>query len=318
MCMPDRKGVAGSCSRLRGSRPQLGLTDELGVSPGRNRFAEMLGGHIRELPCSRRFCARSRGGVIGYLIGLNRELRDKAKAARIRMLTRLHPSSAGVNKRVDCRCRCKTGRDARTCAGRSESHLQTEAMAGCWPAAGVTSRPVNARGPESLRHLDWFDSPVGPLIVSATERALSGLSFCEPDRLPSKLQALRQAHESTLRPGRGELLDELNRQLQEYFRGERREFTLPLSSPGSPFQERVWAALCDIPYGDTWSYLQLATRVGDELATRAVGHANGANPIAIVIPCHRVIGADGSLTGYGGGIERKRWLLAHEQAHMEA
>ena len=165
----------------------------------------------------------------------------------------------------------------------------------------------------SLQSIDWYDSPVGPLIASATNDALCGLSFCDADRLQQRLQALRQRHESTLLEGSHPLLSQLRTQLQEYFAGQRREFTVPLSASGSAFQERVWAALCEIPYGETWSYLQLASRIGDVLATRAVGYANGANPIAIVIPCHRVINADGGDGGYGGGLWRKRILLDLER-----
>ena len=100
--------------------------------------------------------------------------------------------------------------------------------------------------------------------------------------------------------------------LQRYFAGELREFQLALAPEGTPFQQRVWQELRSIPYGETISYLELARRVGDAHAVRAVGRANGANPIPIVVPCHRVIGADGTLTGYGGGLERKRALLALE------
>lgn len=104
-------------------------------------------------------------------------------------------------------------------------------------------------------------------------------------------------------------------QLEAYFAGELEEFTLELAPAGTPFQQRVWRALLEIPFGTTESYGALARRIGLPQAARAVGLANGRNPISIVIPCHRVIGADGSLTGYGGGLERKRWLLAHEQHH---
>ena len=97
--------------------------------------------------------------------------------------------------------------------------------------------------------------------------------------------------------------------------GTRREFDLPLRLQGTMFQTRVWRELTEIPYGQTWSYGQLAKRIDKPSASRAVGLANGRNPISILVPCHRVIGADGSLTGYGGGIERKRWLLAHEGLH---
>jgi len=102
------------------------------------------------------------------------------------------------------------------------------------------------------------------------------------------------------------------RQLKEYFAGTRRVFNLPLRMQGTAFQQRVWRELTKIPFGETWSYGQLAKRIDNPNGSRAVGLANGRNPIAIVVPCHRVIGADGSLTGFGGGIERKQWLLAHE------
>ena len=103
--------------------------------------------------------------------------------------------------------------------------------------------------------------------------------------------------------------------LQRYFAGELFEFQLPLAPEGTPFQQRVWQELRRIPYGETISYLELARRVGDPTSVRAVGRANGANPIAVVVPCHRVIGADGSLTGYAGGLEKKRALLALEARH---
>jgi len=164
-----------------------------------------------------------------------------------------------------------------------------------------------------VRHIDWCESPVGPLLVSATERAVCGLSFCDVESLPDRLQALRQRHAPTLLISDSPLLQDLKSQLSEYFQGRRRRFTLPLSYPGSAFQERVWAALCEIPYGDTWSYLDLATRIGDVKATRAVGYANGANPLAILVPCHRVINADGGDGGFGGGLWRKRILLDLER-----
>jgi O-6-methylguanine DNA methyltransferase len=103
-------------------------------------------------------------------------------------------------------------------------------------------------------------------------------------------------------------------QLGAYFRGERRSFDLPLSMAGTPFQQRVWQALRDIPFGETVSYGEVARRIGAPDAFRAVGAANGQNPVPIIVPCHRVIGASGALTGFGGGIERKRWLLDHERA----
>jgi methylated-DNA-[protein]-cysteine S-methyltransferase len=110
----------------------------------------------------------------------------------------------------------------------------------------------------------------------------------------------------------------LRTQLQEYFDGERTEFDLPLAPEGTSFQRKVWNALCEIPYGKTMSYGELARHIGQPGAARAVGLANGSNPLPIVVPCHRVIGADGSLTGFGGGIGRKRWLLSHEARQLFA
>jgi methylated-DNA-[protein]-cysteine S-methyltransferase len=108
------------------------------------------------------------------------------------------------------------------------------------------------------------------------------------------------------------VLRETAKQLAEYFAGKRLDFDLPLAPRGTGFQERVWRALTRIPFGVTWSYGELARAIGRPSASRAVGAANGANPIAIIVPCHRVIGANGTLTGYGGGLPTKRWLLAHE------
>ena len=107
-------------------------------------------------------------------------------------------------------------------------------------------------------------------------------------------------------------------QLDEYFAGRRRAFDLPLAPRGTAFQLRVWSALQTIPWGTTWSYRDLALAIGNERATRAVGLANGSNPLPIVIPCHRVIGSDGSLTGFGGGLATKAWLLAHEGVSVGA
>jgi methylated-DNA-[protein]-cysteine S-methyltransferase len=109
--------------------------------------------------------------------------------------------------------------------------------------------------------------------------------------------------------------DDLRLQLNEYFAGTRHDFDLELNARGTTFQKRVWSALCEIPYGETVSYGATAATIGTPTASRAVGLANGQNPISIVVPCHRVIGANGSLTGYGGGLAAKQWLLQHEASH---
>ena len=161
--------------------------------------------------------------------------------------------------------------------------------------------------------LGWRHSPVGPLIAAATDDALCLLQFSEAAAVEHRIAELARHYADSLRSGSSAVLDELWRQLEQYFRGERREFALPLAYPGSEFQEEVWSALQEIRYGETWSYLDLARRIGDTGATRAVGAANGANPIAIVIPCHRVVNANGDLGGYGGGLWRKRILLDLER-----
>lgn len=149
-------------------------------------------------------------------------------------------------------------------------------------------------------------SPIGRLLLTSDGTALTGL-FTRPSR---KMQST----EGWIEDAAIEPLAQSARQLGEYFDGTRRRFDLPLRLHGTEFQQRVWQALIEIPYGTTWSYGQLAQRLGNPNASRAVGLANGSNPISILVPCHRVIGADGSLTGYGGGLERKRWLLEHEGA----
>lgn len=148
-----------------------------------------------------------------------------------------------------------------------------------------------------------YDSPIGPLELRADPRtgALTGVHH--PQRCPV----------TTGPEDRGPFADAIA-QLEEFFAGERRAFDLPLRPAGTPWQQRVWAALRDIPYGATTTYGALARQLGVPRASRAVGHANGANPLSIVVPCHRVVGASGRLTGYAGGLERKAALLELERA----
>ena len=144
-------------------------------------------------------------------------------------------------------------------------------------------------------------SPVGGLLLGASPVALQVLRFTDSAQLEV---GARQPHP---------LLDRAQQQLEEYFAGRRRKFEIPLAYDGSPFQKRVWAGLLGIGYGETSSYIELARRIGDENSLRAVGQANGQNPIAIVIPCHRVINASGELGGFGGGALRKQYLLDLER-----
>jgi O-6-methylguanine DNA methyltransferase len=176
--------------------------------------------------------------------------------------------------------------------------------------AGCNVGCVNASAPDiRMTSVASCDSPVGPLILGATRNALCLLEFADEERLEARLTELRKRHAASLGSAPSPVLERLREQLAEYFAGSRRQFDIPLAYAGSAFQREVWGALCEIPYGQTWSYLDVARRLGDPLATRAVGAANGMNPIAIVVPCHRVVNADGKLGGYGGGLWRKRILL---------
>jgi len=152
-----------------------------------------------------------------------------------------------------------------------------------------------------------MDSPVGPLFLAADDGGLCFISFAGKRR--------------SVRPARGwteiaKPFAEVIRQLRAYFRGELQDFDVPLNMRGTPFQLRVWQGLREIPYGETTSYGKLARRIGEPDAVRAVGAANGSNPIPIIVPCHRVIGSNGSLTGYGGGLPIKEKLLALESRQL--
>jgi len=154
-----------------------------------------------------------------------------------------------------------------------------------------------------------FPSPLGELVLTASDTALSGVFF--PVSRNRSAPEAAWAEDDGRGPA-GALLARVREQLTEYFEGTRTSFDLPLDAAGSAFERRVWELLCTIPYGATTSYGALARQLGDLRATRAVGAANGKNPIPIIVPCHRVVGARGELTGFGGGLDRKRWLLEHE------
>lgn len=159
-------------------------------------------------------------------------------------------------------------------------------------------------------HYRHIDSPIGRLLIAAGDSGLRAIEFPH-NRHPVKRDGdwVECAHP---------LLDAAEQQLREYFSGQRRQFELPLDAQGTEFQRSVWAALQAIPWGQTRSYAQLAQAIGKPAAVRAVGAANGRNPIPIIVPCHRVIGADGTLTGFGGGLPTKQFLLRLEGALPQA
>ena len=158
-------------------------------------------------------------------------------------------------------------------------------------------------------------SPIGELVLAATGATLTAVYFhtSRHGPPPPPIEEAGWAEDGG-RSAASELLARTRQELAEYFAATRTTFDIPLDPPGTAFQRRVWDALRAIPYGTTLSYGELARRLGDPRATRAVGAANGRNPIPIIVPCHRVVGANGALTGFGGGLDRKRWLLEHEGA----
>jgi len=163
--------------------------------------------------------------------------------------------------------------------------------------------------------IEGGEGALGPMIAVADERALYLLEFTSRKALPAELKALARAANGGIGLGPTAITERVERELATYFRGEGAQFTVPLAPLGTPFQKQVWAALRRIPAGEVRSYSDIARAIGRPEAVRAVAAANGANPVALMIPCHRVIGADGSLTGYGGGLWRKDRLLALERGY---
>ncbi len=179
---------------------------------------------------------------------------------------------------------------------------------------------VFGAAPSHARELDclyakWFETPLGPMLALANDEGLHLLEFVDRRGLEREIQALRRRARHHAVPGEHRYLDQIGKELEAYFRGEHLSFATPVKLAGTPFQLSVWKALMEIPVGATRSYAMLAARIGHPAAVRAVGRANGDNKLAVIIPCHRVIGADGTLTGYGGGLWRKAWLLDHERIH---
>lgn len=200
---------------------------------------------------------------------------------------------------------CRPGCRVRKPLPRNVTYLADAAAA---HAAGY--RPCLRCQPEAATPVVTREivTPIGRMTLGATQAAVVLADFSERPMMPAQLRSVHRRFGPTA-GGESPLLDCAERQLREFMAGERSEFDLPIDAPGSAFQERVWDALRAIPYGETISYRELAARVGEPAASRAVGRANGSNRLAVIIPCHRVITAAGGLGGYGGGLDAKRFLL---------
>ncbi len=166
---------------------------------------------------------------------------------------------------------------------------------------------------KNIIHIVRFTTPLGPMFSCATNEGICLLEFTNRKMLENEFKDLAIRLNAVILPGKDPLLDQVQKEIREYFDGTRRDFTVPVHTPGTDFQQSVWKKLREIPYGQTRSYKKQAQLLSKPEAVRAVASANGMNRIAIIIPCHRVIGEDGSLTGYAGGLARKKWLLDHER-----
>jgi len=160
-----------------------------------------------------------------------------------------------------------------------------------------------------------IETPLGEMTACATEKGICLLEFSDSEKLQAEYESLEKIYEMTARKGNNKHLRMLKKQLKEYFKGKRKEFSLSLVLHGTDFQKSVWNDLIKIPYGSTKSYGEQAAGIKNAKSARAVAQANSSNRIAIIIPCHRIIGSDGSLIGYGGGIKRKKWLIDHEKKY---
>lgn len=188
---------------------------------------------------------------------------------------------------------------------------------------GYTYKKLIGKSPQNsvdntIILINRFTTPLGPMFVCATDNGICLLEFVDRHKLETEFKDLQRLLKANIIIGENEHIQQAKLELAEYFKGLRTQFEVKLETPGTDFQQTVWKALQTIPYGKTASYQQQATIINNPKAVRAVASANGCNRICIIIPCHRVIGKNGNLTGYSGGIERKRWLLTHERTHVKS
>jgi len=177
---------------------------------------------------------------------------------------------------------------------------------------GTTPGRIAGGGP--LLTINRIPTPLGPMVAAADDEHLFLLEFADRRMLETQIKRLSKRLNCRFSPGDNRVVEQTQAEITDYFAGRRQQFTIPFQMLGTPFQRSVWELLLTIPYGQTSSYQRLAVRAERPSAQRAVGRANGNNPLAILVPCHRVVRSDGSLCGYGGGVRRKEWLLRHEKA----
>ena len=187
---------------------------------------------------------------------------------------------------------------------------------------GYTYKKLFGKSPknnqaEQVILINRVTTPLGPMFICATEEGICLLEFVERKKLETEFKDLQRLLQARIIVGENAHIQQAKKELTEYFAGSRHVFEVALQTPGTAFQQIAWKALTTIPYGQTVSYKKQAYTINKPKAIRAVATANGANRIAIILPCHRVVGSNGALTGYAGGLERKKWLLDHEKAQLE-
>ncbi|WP_299461702.1 methylated-DNA--[protein]-cysteine S-methyltransferase, partial [uncultured Microscilla sp.] len=186
---------------------------------------------------------------------------------------------------------------------------------------GYTYKKILGKSPQksvnkSVILINRLTTPLGPMFVAATDQGICLLEFVDRKMLETELKDLQRLLQAQIMVGENQYIEQAKTEVAAYFEGKLQVFEVPLDTPGTDFQQLVWGALQNVPYGKTATYQQQAKRIDNVQAVRAVGTANGANRVSIIVPCHRVIGKNGQLTGYGGGLERKRWLLDFERKHL--
>ena len=203
--------------------------------------------------------------------------------------------------------------------GQSATHAALHSGYDSLSGFGYTCKKLTGRAPtmtEKPLLLHRFTTPLGPMFVCASERGVCLLEFVDRRMLETEFRDLQRLFNAPILAGENAHTRQAEREMGEYFAGSRFVFDVPLDTPGTAFRQAVWRILQTIPYGQTASYAEQAAKLGKPQAVRAVASANGANRVSIIIPCHRVIGKDGSLTGYAGGLARKQWLLEHEHRYV--
>lgn len=176
--------------------------------------------------------------------------------------------------------------------------------------------PAKSKSANAPLLLNRILTDLGPMVVAASDQSIVLLEFADRRMLETQLKRVQKHFKTVFASGKNDVIEQCESELKQYFAGTLKEFMVPVESPGTEFQTSVWSQLRQVPYGKTTSYDRIARAIGRKGASRAIGTANGANRLAIIIPCHRLIRSDGSISGYGGRVWRKKWLLDHEQSTL--